>query len=186
MNFNCDIPIYVGPLFLLLGLMALTFGAIAWDLPLPGGFLEAISFLHTETAAPGARRRWTWRLLGPLNGSVFVIVGLYIIWGTLNCHPLNLGIPNISGAMAVTAWPGVTPATLFAGGLGIYNARQMNANATRVLYVLLVVAFGFAGGQAAGFHTGPHATQWGVVAFASLLLSCAVWFVDSRLRGKLA
>ena len=166
-----------------MGLIALAYGAIAWDAPLPVGIRKGISFLDTESMSPGARHRWVWRLLGPVNGSVFVVAGLYIIWGTLSCRPLNLGIPNISGTIALSTWPGVVPAALVALGFGIYNARGMSAPALRVLYVLLTAFFGFACGQTAGFHTGLHATQWFVISLPALALSGFVWFLDRRLRG---
>ena len=180
----CGVPIFIGPLFLFLGLMALTFGAIAWDLAVPTAFMRAFaSIVDTTPALPGAPRRWAWRIHGPLNGTVFVLVGAYTAWGTAQCRPLNLGIPALNGPLAWTPWIGQYPFMLFALGIAIYNARQMGVLATRIMYVLCTLGFSFAAGQAAGFHVGVHASQWGAISFAMLLLSGVAWFLDTRIRS---
>lgn len=95
---TCGVPIYVGPVFVFLGLFALAFGAIAWDIQLPTPFSRAFNaVVDTAAAAPDAPRRWVWRLLGPLNGTVFVLAGAFLVWGAFACRSVNLGIPNISG-----------------------------------------------------------------------------------------
>jgi len=40
----------------------------------------------------------------------------------------------------------------------------MSVPVSRPFCVVLMAAFGFAGGEAAGFHTGIHAAQWAVIS----------------------
>lgn len=178
MELNCDVPFYAGPLFLLLGCGALMMGALAWNIPLPTRFKSLFSrVVDTEPALDSASSgQWVWKLLGPLNGSVFAFVGFYMIWGTLHCRHISLGVPDVHGPLAFTWWGGIYLAVAIAVGIGIYNARAYQNSFARALLVLGSFGFGLAGGEAAGFHVGVHAAQWEVIAFACwALIGISYW-----------
>jgi len=164
-----------------MGTLGLIMGAIAWDLSPPSGLLHAYSsIVDISPAALGSPHRWLWRLLGPLNGTLFVLAGLYMLWGALHCY----GIPDLSGPLALSDWPGITPWVLLVGAIGIYNARLLRGWPMRAFYVAGTFAFGFAGGQATGFHTRAHSTQWFVIATGALPFSGIAWFADKFLASR--
>ncbi len=185
MDYNCDIPFYVGPVFFLLGCGALTMGALAWKFPLPPRFRSIFTrVLDTNAALDQASAgHWVWKVLGPINGTVFVLVGVYMIWRTLHCQHINLGIPDVHGPLAFTWWPGIYPAIAIATFIGFSNARSVKSRPAQVIGVLGTALFGLASGEAAGFHVGIHAAQWGVIAIVSLAFVLLAALIEARTSG---
>lgn len=183
MDYNCDVPFYVGPLFLVFGCVALTMGALAWHFPLPRRYKVFLTHI-AEGAAPDSRGQRVWKILGPINGTVFIVVGAYTVWGTLLCRHVNLGIPDVHGPFAFTWWSGIYPAIAISTAIGIYNARTYHSWATRGILILAAFGFGLAGGEAAGFHVGIHAAQWGVIAVSCWLIIGATFVIDILVQKR--
>ena len=169
-GFNCAVPSYLGPLFIVIGTLALFWGAVAWDLRLPKVLRSIIvAFAPADIDQPSTNRNVV-RFLGPFNGTAFVLAGAYIVWGKMHCGTWNLALPNIVGPIAFSDWPGVYVATVVAAAFTFWNTRGEENLPMRLVAIAWMAFTGFATGEAAGFHTGIHAMQWGVAAFSSFAL----------------
>ena len=176
-GFNCAVPSYMGPVAILVGTLALFWGAVAWDLPLPKLLRSfVVTFAPADIDVPGSNRNVV-RFLGPLNGSVFVLMGAYIIWGKMHCGNWNFVLPNIVVPIAFSDWPMAYVFPVVAAGSTFWNTRGVEHLPMRLLTIAWMAFTGFATGQAAGFHTGVHAMQSGVVAFSSFVLMQLVAWV---------
>ena len=67
----------------------------------------------------------------------------------------------------------------FAGAIGVMNAWRMKP-VYREIEVLLSIALGVAGSEAAYYHIGVQAQRWFVAAMAAVVLAAGVRWLGSR------
>ncbi len=108
--------------------------------------------------------------------SVAIGVGFFVFGGTLTVRQIACGsyaqLPAFV-SLGWTWWPGIWLAIAIGITVGIANARRLPPIAGGIT-VLLSALFGVAVGQAAGFHTGPYASHWFVIALACLVFAAIV------------
>ena len=116
------------------------------------------------------------RILGPVNGSIFFIVGLWLTIANLACVSKLPALRLPLGPLHFTFWAPMVPFVAVAAMIGFMNAWRMKP-VYRELEVLLTVAFGIAGTEAAAYHVGVQAQRWGLAAAVFAVLAAAIrWF----------
>jgi hypothetical protein len=102
-----------------------------------------------ERARPG--NTWAWRFIGPINGTVFLVVGVWVTISQIHC---GTPLPSLSicrplfGPLqwrTLDGFPSIF--ILFAGVIGFMQGYRMHP-AFRVLAILLALAFGISGSEA--------------------------------------
>lgn len=109
--------------------------------------------------------------LGVVVGPVFIIAGVWDLWGQLHCANISREFTNLT-ALQFTFWWPIVPFTVFAAGVGLANAVRYSLRPlSAIANTILCAAFGFCGAEAAAYHTGDMANRWATVAAISIVLS---------------
>ena len=194
---NCDPALTVmGPLFLIVGSFVAYVGWLAWVNP-NSNIVRAIvinRYPREEEAGPifsdlgftreflGPANMLVFRLLGPLIGTLFALIGLWVTISQFHCGE---HFPDLRSLWGPLKWQHISFFfVIIAGLIGVWNGRQMRP-VLRETYMLLTVLFGVAGSEAAAYHVGIQANRWSAVAMIAVGLSGILWFVSSKLRTKL-
>ena len=190
---DCDAALtLVGPLVALMGSVVLYVAFLAWFKPNAnivqdnlvnrypseqeaGPFLSDLGFTREFF---GPINMFMFRLLGPLIGAVFLVVGLWVTISQIYCGGR---FPDPRPLWGPLKWQHISFIfVIFAGLLGAWNARRIQQPVLRALCVLLIVLFGVAASEAAAFHAGIQADRWGAAAFLAAGSAGVVWFVSAR------
>jgi len=185
----------LGPLLAILGPIALYFGILCWTRP-DSNIVQYLVFSRYPTddeADPvsrffgftremaGPANLLVWRLLGPLIGSVFTFVGLWITVSQIRC---GFQLPEVRSILGTLSWRDPSWIfVLFAGAIGVWNGYRMQP-ILRELYIVLTVAFGLAASEAAAFHTGIQADRWFAMGMLALAFSGIVWYSNNRFARR--
>ncbi len=164
--------------FVFVGGFALVLGIAAWRKP-NSPFVQGLVGDRYPTRAeadPISRLMgWTrekagptnlnvWRILGPLNGTIFLIVGCHMTASWLRCRSIQLpDYRPLLGPLEFRFWPPTILFMAFAGVIGFMNSWKKGILIASVS-ILGAVLLAFAGGEAAGFHVGIQADRWGALA----------------------
>lgn len=190
---NCDPALtLMGPFLVLVGSLVAYVGLLAWIKPDSQIVQDSVlnQYPSEQEASPilrdlgftreqlGPLNMLMLRLLGPLIGAVFAIVGLWVTISQIHCGER---VPDPRPLFGPLAWRHVALLfVLFVGLIGVWNARRMRP-ILRELYVLFLLLFGVAASEAAAFHVGVQAARWGAIAVIAIALSGVVWFANVRL-----
>jgi len=117
------------------------------------------------------------RILGPLNGSIFLGVGLWMIVANIGCFPRIPYLPL--GVLRFTFWPPMIPFAAFAAVIGVMNSWRIKP-VYREIEVLLSIVFGIAASEAAYYHVGAQSQRWFAVALVAAGLAALIRWLGSR------
>ena len=142
-------------------------------------------FLGLTRERSGPAALWVTRFLGPFNGTVFVIVGIYLTSYELQCGLRSVPIPPLIGPLAFRFWPPMIPFIAFAAVIGVLNSWRASLP-QRVHAVLTTVLTAFCWAEAAAFHIGIEAQRWFAASVGVLVLSGIVAHLMRRSRNVTA
>ena len=196
---SCTASTVSGLLFAFVGAGAFYFGILCWTKPkskivqdivfaqyapeAKAGPINRFFGMTRESAGPAAL--WVWRFLGPINGSVFFVVGLWEVFGQTQCSSFHShNMLQIFGPLEFTFWP---PTFLFAffGGASAFWSNRNSGFPWSLSFGLFGLCFGLAIGEAVGFHIGIQADRWFLVAIAVVILNVMLYAMQ-RLVTKAA
>jgi hypothetical protein len=180
------------------GIAALFVGIGAWRDPLPAFIrrwmidiypLEAdadsFSRFFGKTRERAEKSILVARLIAPLVGSVFVVVGLWLAASEVHCGAVLPNLSGIIGPLAWSPWPGMWVFVVFAVAMTAWGTRGERWY-VRIAAIVFVTAWSICGGQAAGFHTGVYAKRWfvlcGLLTAAVLLVSLVYYRLNRGSR----
>lgn len=186
---NCDAALtLIGPLFIIIGSFVACVGVLAWVKP-NSSIVETFvmsRYPTEEEAGPilsdlgftreglGGLHMLMFRLLGPLIGAVFAVVGLWVTISQIHCGLPLPSVGGLIGPLQFRPWLPDLGYIIFAGFIGVLSAFR-TPSPFRELTVILAICFGFAGSQAASFHTGIQAERWFAIGMLCALLATATW-----------
>jgi hypothetical protein len=195
---NCDPGLlFMGPFAMIVGGFCFYIGIMAWMRP-DSDFVQGIVVgrypTHAEADPISRFFGWTqetsgpanmmvWRLLGPLNGSIFVLVGF---WVTLSGILCRAPLPDLRPLLGPLEWRPWAPGWFFIAFcifIGVQRAYSMRP-VLRELTVLTALLIGVAAAEAAAFHTGIQAVRWFVLAIIPTVFLGALSLLSSRIKSK--
>lgn len=191
---NCDPALtLMGPLFIIIGSFVAYVGILTWIKP-NSRIVETFvmsRYPTEEEAGPilsdlgftreglGSANMLVFRLIGPLIGTVFAVVGLWVTISQFHCGE---HFPDLRSLWGPLEWRRISFLfVVFAGLIGLWNGRQMRP-ILRELCVFLALLFGVAASEAAAYHVGIQANRWFVIAMIAAVSSGVLWFVNSKFR----
>jgi len=194
---NCDPSLSVmGPIFTLVGAFVFYLGVMAWVRPQSTIVQSTVVDRYPPAAEADPLTRffgWTreragpvnlnvFRFLGPLNGSVFFVVGAWVTVHQIQC---GFQFPNAGGLVGGVEFKPWAPSILFilfAAAIGFWNSYRMGLVRCS-MFVLLAAAFGFAGSQSAAFHTGIQGKRWFAITMLIAVSNALLFFVHGKISN---
>jgi len=194
-DMNCDPALSVmGPIFAIVGAFVFYLGIMAWARPqssivqstlvdryAPAAEADPLSrFFGFTRERAGSVNLNVFRFLGPLNGGVFFVVG---VWVTVHQILCGFHFPNVGGLVGSVEFKPWAPSIFFvlvATAIGFWNSFRMGP-VWCTIFVLLASAFGFAGSQSAAFHTGVQGERWFAIAILIAVSNTLLFVIHGRL-----
>jgi hypothetical protein len=176
----------IGPVIAFLGAVTLGLGILAWVRP-DSPLIRAITAGRTSAGSASAPRqplggptsarqhaslRFGWMLIG----AVWLLMGAYGSNQALRCAGLPALVP-----LSLRVWPPMFGFIAFALLIGVIGAWRADPR-DRAIVLVGTLVFAIAGTQAAAFHTGIMAAEWGAIAFLSLFVTGAVTAIERMRR----
>lgn len=187
--------VVMGPLLVGFGVFALYCGIMAWRRP-ESRFIQGQLFDRYEpedAAGPVSRffgltreraGPWNlagWRILGPLNGTIFVVVGIWITVAQILCGFHLPDLRPLIGPVEVTYWAPSIPFIGFAMAIAVWRSYRSGIGWC-IADTILVAAFAFAASEAAAYHVGIQANRWFTLAIVPLVATALLYWLRTRLR----
>ncbi len=186
-------PIFIGILFTIVGAYGFYLGIMCWIKPNAKIVQQIVieSYPRADEADPLSRflgftreqagpvNLRVFKLLGPLNGGVFFLVGVWLTITNVGC---GVHLPNLFllfGTLSYSLSLGDLASMGISGGIGFWNSYRFGARWC-VPIVLCALVFGFAGSQAAAFHTGIESSRWFAISMVALFLAGVLFIAYER------
>lgn len=184
----------MGPVLMLVGAGGLYLGVMVWVRP-NSKFVQALVFDRYDperTADPvsrffgftrekaGAQNLSVWRLLGPINGSLFFCLGVWTTVAQVRCGMHLAAFLALIGPLEIRPWAPSIVFILFAAAIGLWNTYRMGIFWCSI-FTTIAAGFGFAASQGAEFHVGVQAQRWFIVVAGLSLLQVVLYFIHSRM-----
>lgn len=178
-------------LFVGLGAYAVVLGIMAWRRPnSPFVQDQIVEQYPAEQEADPISRFFGWtrekagptnltvsRILGPLSGSIFIIVGCYLTFTWFGCrHIVPLDFGPLVGPLELRFWFPMIPFTAFACVIAWMNTWKKPL-VTRVTTIFLTIIWGLAVGELVAFQKGIQADRWGAMVALVTVLTVLINFV---------
>jgi hypothetical protein len=138
-------------------------------------------FFGLTKESAGSRDLGVWRVLGPLNGTIFVVVGTWITIAQIQCGFHLPDLRPLIGPVEVTYWAPSVPFIAFAMAIAVSRSYRSGIGWC-IADTTLVAAFAFAAAEAAAYHIGIQANRWFALAIVPLVATGLLYWLRTRLH----
>jgi hypothetical protein len=177
-----------------MGAFALYTGIMAWKNPnsqfvqstlmdryAPEAEADPISrFFGWTREKAGPKNVSTFRIIGPIIGTVFLGVGLWMLVSELGCA---VHLPNLQRYVGLPRYVPLSPSYYFfiavAILIGVMNAWRMKP-LSKVVEILSAAIFGFAGAEGVQLGGGVQTDRWFAVSLIVGIVAYCICWLDSK------